>query len=1001
MIAFQSMFRYDSGNRGMTAFRRHSPSISKSGLLRSRWLIAILLALPFLSIAAHASKHRDLPTNGGGTIDSCDSGSFQTLYVSYDPNASQPEFEPVVELTPVTVQDSSGNSYTVHVDVYDLGTLAGCPYSYPNLPPESELRTSGTYSMFFVYVLEADGVTFAPVNLKSLQISLPLANPLFFNCQGDSGWEFCNTPVDGLEGSSQDYGNGPIAYSLQPAPSPGADGSGTVWNFGIPYDFGNGYTTGGPVPLNSNASGRSFPVDINNAPFYYTAGQGTAVLVADGTVECDNPIDGICNNIRAATPYRLAFYPPNSTTPLTASSNGFSTPAAVSAAGHDSSDNPIILRTGDSSATYDVSANGPSLINGNPSTVSTFVCESISASPIQEYRSVWFSYTPTVSTTVEFSTAGSHYDTVLSEVTLPEVSQTPGPCNDDTDPPTSSEPNGMGLVTSDLVVPVTVGNTYLLQVTEYPPSPLPLGVETYDPTTQTYNQDLYVSPLSGDPTLTFTVTAPRVLANPPRLLNFPAVMLGAAPVSKSVVLTSDTAKFGSTGITGITVSASGDFTVTPTSCASPLPDSGPGCQLTVTFSPTGPGVRNGTLLISTSGTLAAANTPLSVPLSGLGIGTPTVTWKTPANISYGTPLGAQQLDATASIPGKFTYSPSLGTVLPLGLNTLEVTFTPQDSRDFVSVTASVPIDVVRAQTSIRWVPPASIVYGTKLSSTQLDATTSAVGTLSYSPSAGTLLTAGQHTLTVTFTPTNAADYSAATASVSIMVYKQTPKLTWATPVAITYGTALGAAQLNATTSVAGTFTYSPALGTQLQAGSTTLTAKFTPSDSADYYSDSVTVVLDVLRALPKIAWSKPASITYGTPLTSKQLDASVGASGPTGSFAYSPAANTVLGAGQHTLQTTFTPTNVTDYTTATAMVPLSVLRAIPTLTWANPAPIKQGTPLSNTQLDAVASVPGKFNYSKPIGTVLARGTYTLTVSFVPTDATDYYGATAKVTLTVE
>ena len=43
----------------------------------------------------------------------------------------------------------------------------------------------------------------------------------------------------------------------------------------------------------------------------------------------------------------------------------------------------------------------------------------------------------------------------------------------------------------------------------------------------------------------------------------------------------------------------------------------------------------------------------------------------------------------------------------------------------------------------------------------------------------------------------------------------TPTITWATPAAITYGTALSATQLNATSSVAGTFVYTPASGTIL------------------------------------------------------------------------------------------------------------------------------------------------------------------------------------------
>ena len=43
--------------------------------------------------------------------------------------------------------------------------------------------------------------------------------------------------------------------------------------------------------------------------------------------------------------------------------------------------------------------------------------------------------------------------------------------------------------------------------------------------------------------------------------------------------------------------------------------------------------------------------------------TPTITWATPADIVYGTALSATQLNATASVPGTFVYTPAAGTVL--------------------------------------------------------------------------------------------------------------------------------------------------------------------------------------------------------------------------------------------------------------------------------------------------------------------------------------------------
>jgi len=72
-------------------------------------------------------------------------------------------------------------------------------------------------------------------------------------------------------------------------------------------------------------------------------------------------------------------------------------------------------------------------------------------------------------------------------------------------------------------------------------------------------------------------------------------------------------------------------------------------------------------------------------------------------------------------------------------------------------------------------------------------------------------------------------------AVTLIVSKVTPMITWSTPAAIVYGTALSATQLNATANVPGTFAYNPAAGTVLAAGAgQVLSFSFTPTDSADY-----------------------------------------------------------------------------------------------------------------------------------------------------------------------
>ncbi len=74
--------------------------------------------------------------------------------------------------------------------------------------------------------------------------------------------------------------------------------------------------------------------------------------------------------------------------------------------------------------------------------------------------------------------------------------------------------------------------------------------------------------------------------------------------------------------------------------------------------------------------------------------TPTIDWPAPAAIASGSALSSTELDATASVPGTFVYSPPVGTVLPVGANQpLSVTFTPNDTTDYPVASANTTITV--------------------------------------------------------------------------------------------------------------------------------------------------------------------------------------------------------------------------------------------------------------------------------------------------------------------
>jgi hypothetical protein len=255
-----------------------------------------------------------------------------------------------------------------------------------------------------------------------------------------------------------------------------------------------------------------------------------------------------------------------------------------------------------------------------------------------------------------------------------------------------------------------------------------------------------------------------------------------------------------------------------------------------------------------------------------------------------------------------------------------------------------------------------------------------------------LLTAGSHTIVVKVV-------SGTVAIDRFVVGPATPTLAWATPADLTFGTALDGTQLDAFVSnyagFAGTFSYSPSAGTVLPVGQgQQLHATFTPTDTANYATANATVLINVVKATPVITWTGPnTNMTFGQALGPAQLNATATVNGVTvpGTFVYTPGAGTIPPTGQNfPLSVTFTPTDTADYNTVTVQSDVDVDPATPVITWANPADIIDGTPLSATQLNATANVPGTFTYTPAVGTVLAPGQHqSLGVVFTPTDTTDY------------
>lgn len=117
------------------------------------------------------------------------------------------------------------------------------------------------------------------------------------------------------------------------------------------------------------------------------------------------------------------------------------------------------------------------------------------------------------------------------------------------------------------------------------------------------------------------------------------------------------------------------------------------CTYQVSFTPTAAGSIKGSLVL-TDNNLNVAKATQTIALSGTATAAAVkVDWAAPEPIAAGTALSAKQLDASASVPGKFTYSPAAGTKPAKGTVKLTATFSPNNTAEYKTTTATVDLVV--------------------------------------------------------------------------------------------------------------------------------------------------------------------------------------------------------------------------------------------------------------------------------------------------------------------
>jgi len=174
--------------------------------------------------------------------------------------------------------------------------------------------------------------------------------------------------------------------------------------------------------------------------------------------------------------------------------------------------------------------------------------------------------------------------------------------------------------------------------------------------------------------------------------------------------------------------------------------------------------------------------------------------------------------------------------------------------------------------------------------------------------------AGSYAVTAT---TNNPNYTGS-ASGTLTIAKATPLLTWNAPAAITYGTPLGTAQLTATTHIPGTLTYTPAAGTILAVGANrTLTAAFTPADTANYTTATATTSITVNPAAASVTLG---SLTQTYTGTAKTVTATTTPARLTVLITYNGSTTPPVNAGNYAVAATIVDANYTGSAVGTLIV---------------------------------------------------------------------------------
>ena len=275
--------------------------------------------------------------------------------------------------------------------------------------------------------------------------------------------------------------------------------------------------------------------------------------------------------------------------------------------------------------------------------------------------------------------------------------------------------------------------------------------------------------------------------------------------------------------------------------------------------------------------------------------------------------------------------------------------------------------------------PGDSSYAASTSSTVSLTAAAGPTTVSVTPTSSTLMVTQPLTVNVAVAATVAKGYPAPTGSVVLTSGSYTSP-------AVTPTGGAASIQIPATT---------------LSLGSDTLTVTYTPDPAGSvlYQGATGTATVTVTKTTPTITWAAPSAITYGTPLSGTQLNATASTNG---TFSYNPATGVVLPAVPQTLMVTFTPADTTNYQIATSTVPLTVNTAPLSISANNVSRVYgvANPSLSGTMSPTVNGDIFTESYSTTATASSAPGTYVILPAVSGANLADYTVSATNGTLTV-